>query len=242
MVIISIGMPRSGTLWRYNLVRDLVVADGGVDGLEIRRKYLLHLFLGPNNADINTLKAKRLIPAMLPALLGNKYVINTHSGPQPLVKELMRKGKIKAIYGYRDPRACILSMLEYSQRAKPNYSATFLALKDVNDAVNFMDEYMKIWEEWIEVGEALKVRYEDMLDDYQTVTDQIITYLGIDRSNPKVDEIVNTYLPGKRKEGGPRMHLQKGIAERFREAFPQEDQEFLVEVFAPYLAKMGYEA
>ena len=77
MVIINIGMPRSGTLWRYKLVRDLVIASGGKDGVQIRKKYFLNPFLSGLNADINTLSIKRLLPAMIPSVLGESYVLNT---------------------------------------------------------------------------------------------------------------------------------------------------------------------
>ena len=57
MLIINIGMPRSGTLWRYKIIRDLVVAAGGKDGSVIRKSYLLHPFyIGPERPHRYALK------------------------------------------------------------------------------------------------------------------------------------------------------------------------------------------
>lgn len=242
MLIISIGMPRSGTLWRYNLIRELIIANGGMDGLEIRQKFFLQKILGERNVDINTLKPRRLIPALIPSWLGKTYVANSHAGPRPMAERLVRKGKLKIIYGYRDPRACILSMLEYSQRVKANYSAAqFLQLNNVQEAVQFISLYLEVWDGWMEIDEVLKVRYEDMLSDYQSAFNRIVEYLGIEKGLPGLEKIAQNYLPRQLQEGGPTMHLEVGIAERFRDAFPKEDQDYLNEIFKPYLARMGYQ-
>lgn len=240
MVVINIGMPRSGTLWRYNLIKALVIASGGIDGLEIRKKFLLNAFIGGANADINTLKAKRLLPSLAPSLLGNSYVLNTHARPFNLAKSLVRRGKLKAVYGYRDPRDCILSMLEYSQRDLPNYGANFLKLKSAADGIRFMDLYLQIWEDWSHQENTLVLRYEDMLTDYDASVDTIISYLDLSLSTNQISQIKENYLPRQKPESGEHIHLETGIAQRAKSEFGAEDLEQLNQAFAPYLKKMGY--
>lgn len=241
MVVISIGMPRSGTLWRYNFIKTLVIANGGEDGVKIRKKFLLHPFIGELNADMNTLKAKRLIPALVPSFLGKDYALNTHSGPTPITASLIKSGKLKAIYGYRDPRDCILSMLEYSQRNRTHYSAPFLKLKDVTDSISFMRLYMQIWDDWTNLENVLVLRYEDMLTDFETTANKIINYLDLDLDPAKIAEIKADYQPRQIPSSGKKGHLETGVAHRSRKEFSPEQMEELNEAFAPYLKKMGYQ-
>jgi len=41
MLTFSVGMPRAGSGWYYNLTHDLVTATGGEDARLIRRRYHL---------------------------------------------------------------------------------------------------------------------------------------------------------------------------------------------------------
>ena len=240
MVVINIGMPRSGTLWRYNLIKALVIASGGQDGLDIRKKFLLKPFIGGANADMNTLKAKRLAPALYPSLLGKSYVLNTHARPFDLAKSLVSRGKLKAIYGYRDPRDCILSMLEYSQRSLPNYGANFLKLNSVADGIRFMGLYLQVWEDWFHLENTLILRYEDMLTNYETTVDQIISYLDLSLAPDLINQIKEKFLPQQKPDSGEHIHLETGVAERAKNEFSAQELAQMNDAFAPYLEKMGY--
>lgn len=239
MVILNIGMPRSGTLWRYKLIRDLVMAGGGTDGVDIRKRFRLQIFIGLPNADLNTTKLKRLFPASIPSFLGEKYVLNTHAEPSHYAKWLLRNGLLKAIYGYRDPRDCILSILEYSRRAYPQYSAQFLEIKSVSEAVDYMRTYMLAWEEWSNLEDTLVIRYEDMLENFDDTVDQIVDYLGVTISYESLEKIKQSYLP-QQKSPTERTHFIYGKANRFRDNFSAAEQEYLIKTYAPFLEKMGY--
>ena len=240
MVIINIGMPRSGTLWRYKLIRDLVIAGGGKDGVKIRKKYLLHPFISGLNADINTLSSNRLLPAAIPSFFGESYVLNTHSKPRPITNWLLKNKLAKAIYGYRDPRDCILSILEYSRRAKPQYSNVFRTIKNLPQAVDFMLKYLNIYEQWITAPGTLIVKYEIMLEEFDNTIHQIIQHLGLKIPQEKLNEVTARYLPSQRSQAGERTHFEHGIGQRFRQEFNLEELDYLAKKLGPYLEKMGY--
>ena len=80
-LIISAGMPRAGSGWCYNLIHDLVVAGGAQDARVIRQKYHLQRILTEVNCNISTLRINRILPVMVPVLMGNKFAIKTHAGP-----------------------------------------------------------------------------------------------------------------------------------------------------------------
>lgn len=223
------------------MINELVIAAGGQDGRVIRKRYLLQPLLLEVNLNINTLKAKRLAPVMVPALLGNKFVINTHASPMPLARWLMRRGMLKAIYGYRDPRAALLSAFEYGQRGYERYSAKeFLNLKNIDDAIDLLKFYVNVWAEWMACEQALQIRYEDMLTDYDREVERLLPFLGIEEVNEAVTEVVEKYRPGKVVKGHKGLHFEKGQAERFRKVFTEEQMAAVNAAFAPYLEKMGY--
>ncbi len=241
MLFINIGMPRSGTLWRYKLIRDLVIAGGGQDGTQIRKQYLLYPFISGLNADINTLSTKRLLPAMVPSLLGKSYTLNTHDGPSPFAYQMLQKGNIKAVYGYRDPRDCILSILEYSQRAYARYSAVFLELKTVEEATDFFQIYLDIWDEWEQAPNTLIIKYEMLLAEFNTTVDSIVSHLGLEIPQSKLIEVKEQFQPKQKPIKDHSTHFVHGVAHRYKQAFSADELSYLNNRLGPYLEKMGYE-
>ena len=241
MIIMNVGMPRSGTLWRYKLIRDLVIASGGKDGVQIRNKYFLQPFIGLPNADLNTITAKRLLPASIPSILGESYVLNSHAGPTNFSQYLIKTGNMKVIYGFRDPRDCILSILEYSGRALPQYSASFLKVQTVEDAIKFMEVYLEIWEGWRETENTLILRYEDMIENYDSCIERIISYLDLKLPGSKLSLIKSIYLPKQKPKEGVKIHFEHGKVNRFRDNFNQNELETLNNSYQQLLIKMGYE-
>ena len=165
---ISAGMPRAGSGWYYNLVHDLVVSSGGQNAREIREKFYLQNLLTEVNCNISTLKTLRLTPVLIPALLGNRFVVKTHAGPTGYSNWLNNIGRISVIYIYRDPRAALLSAYEYGQRANgENRKNAFYQIKSLDDAAEFMQFYVRIWEEWSRADEVLIVRYEHLIEEFE---------------------------------------------------------------------------
>jgi len=240
MVIINIGMPRSGTLWRYKLIRDLVIAGGGKDGMHIRKKYFLAPVIFPPNADLNTTSVKRLAPAIIPSIFGETYVLNSHAGPSKLAMFLIRIGAVKVVYGYRDPRDCILSILEYSLRALPQYSNEFLHINTLEKAVKYFENYINIWEEWTKVGKILVLKYEEMHSNYELSVENIIRYLNLEIPEKKISQITQLYLPKQKPQEGIKIHFEHGRTNRFREKFNEDELSYLNETFQDVLHKMKY--
>ena len=236
MIVLSLGMPRAGSGWHYNLIHDLVVASGGQDARLIRRRYLLSLILTEVNCNIGALTAKRLLPVLLPSLLGNTFAIKAHAGPTPLALRLIRVGRIRATYIYRDPRAALLSAFEYGQRGASGFShlATF------EDALRFMDEYVRIWDAWTVVPQVLSARYEDLFSDYAAEIARLLSFLDVDAQDPSIQAVVEKYGPGQAAQGDKGLHFFKGQPERFRTALAPEQLAACNRLFAPYLERMGY--
>lgn len=243
MLILSVGMPRAGSGWHYNLVHDLVVADHHQDAREIRSKYHLENFLTEVNCNIGTLSAKRLLPVLAPSLLGNTFAIKAHAGPSSTALALIKKNLICATYIYRDPRDALLSAYEHGQRSRADgQNNAFAELNTFEDALKFMQQYLAIWNAWSQQERVLCSKYEDLLENYSDQIHPLLNHLSIDANNPQVMDVVNRYRPQHSQQADQRgLHFRKGRIGRFREVFNPEQQAALNQSFAPFLERMGYE-
>lgn len=241
MIVLSVGMPRAGSGWHYNLIHDLMKTTGAVDAREIREKYGLQKILTEVNCNISMLSARRLAMVSIPALLGNTFVIKAHSSPTNASRLLSSLGLLRITYIYRDPRDAMLSAYDFGQRAltkgRPN---AFSHLSDFDKSVEFMMEYVRIWEKWINEKNVLLARYEDLLINYAEESVRLTEYLKLDMSRPEVQKVIETYRPGV-NEGQQGLHFFKGKIGRFRDFYDEGQKQILTNKLASYLPRMGYE-
>jgi len=241
MIVLSVGMPRAGSGWHYNLIHDLMKTTGCADARDIREQYRLQGILTEVNCNIGVLSLRRLVLVTVPALAGKTFVIKAHAGPTVWSRLLSMIGLLRATYIYRDPRDAMLSAFDYGQRAltkgRPN---AFSHLSDFDKSLAFIQDYVHIWEKWQAEKGVLIARYEELLQDYDTESTRLVEFLKINGSKPEVQEVIERYRPGK-AEGQQGLHFYKGKIGRFRESYSPEQQTVLAGQFGPYLQKMGYE-
>jgi hypothetical protein len=241
MIVLSVGMPRAGSGWHYNVIHDLMATTGCADARDIREKYRLHKILTEVNCNIGVLSARRLAMVTVPALAGNTFVIKAHAGPSTWSRLLEAVGLLRVTYIYRDPRDAMLSAFDFGQRAldkgRPN---AFSHLTDFQKTLDFMTEYVHIWERWMGEKTPLIARYEDLLLNYDAEVTRLVGFLKFDGSRPEVQAVIAKYRPEK-GEGQQGLHFFKGKIGRFRDSYSQEEQKAMAERFGPALKKMGYE-
>jgi len=241
MIVLSVGMPRAGSGWHYNLIHDLMKTTGCADARDIRERYRLQNILTEVNCNIGVLSARRLGMVALPGLI-NTFVIKAHAAPTNTSRLLSALGLLRITYIYRDPRDAMLSAYDFGQRAlvkgRPN---AFSHLADFEKSVDFMMEYVRIWEKWVKEKNVLIARYEDLLMNYEDESAKLAGFLNLDRSWPEVKAVIENYRPDS-AEGQQGLHYYKGRIGRFRESYNEEQKMVLKERLGAYLARMDYEA
>jgi hypothetical protein len=241
MIVLSVGMPRAGSGWHYNLVHDLMKTTGCADARDIRERYRLQNVLTEVNCNIGVLSARRLSLVALPALVGNTFVIKAHAGPTSASRLLQRLGLLRITYIYRDPRDAMLSAFDYGQRAiKKGRPNAFSHLTDFPRSVDFVMEYIHIWEKWMKEKNVLTARYEDLLTDYDNEVTRLVGFLTLNGSRADVQKVIGRYRPGA-AEGQQGLHFFKGKIGRFRDSYTAEEQAMLRDKLGPYLQRMRYE-
>ncbi|MBV6403004.1 MAG: hypothetical protein CNIPEHKO_03326 [Anaerolineales bacterium] len=242
MIVLSVGMPRAGSGWHYNLIHDLMKTTGCADVRDIREKYKLQKILTEVNCNIGVLSARRLGMVAIPALMGNTFVIKAHAGPTTTSRLFQRVGLLHITYIYRDPRDAMLSAFDFGQRAlqkgRPN---AFSHLTDFDKSLAFIMDYVRIWEKWTREKNVLIARYEDLLTNYDSEAMRLVEFLRLRADQPDVQKVIEAFRPEK-GEGQQGLHFFKGRIGRFRESYSAEQQTILKETMGAYLARMGYEA
>jgi|SRR5687768_11119907 len=241
MIILSVGMPRAGSGWHYNLIHNLMKTAGAVDASVIREKYRLQGILTEVNNNIGVLSARRLGMMTLPALMGNTFVIKAHAGPTSTSRLLQGLGLLRITYIYRDPRDAMLSAFEYGQRGlqrgRPN---AFSHLTDFQKSLDFIMDYVRIWQRWTREKNMSFTRYEDLQRDYDNEVSRLVKFLKLNRDRPEVQKVIEGYRQPV-VDGQKGLHFNKGKIGRFREVYSPEQQATLKERMSPFLPRMGYE-
>jgi hypothetical protein len=248
MIVLSVGMPRAGSGWHYNLIHDLMQTTNCAEARDIRVKYRLQNILTEVNCNIGVLSMRRMGMVTLPALMGNTFVIKAHAAPSLSSHLLQNLGLLRTTYIYRDPRDAMLSAFDYGQRAlqkgRPN---AFSHLTDFEKSLEFIMEYVHIWEKWMEEKNALIARYEDLLMNYDSEVMHLVRFLKLDgdrlgvEGEAAVQKVIDAYRPGTADASQQGLHFFKGRIGRFREVYSAEQQTILKDKLTPYLTRMGYE-
>ena len=241
MIILSVGMPRAGSGWYYNLTNDLMLASGAQDAHQIRQRYRLQGILTEVNCNIGALTPRRITAVMIPSLLGNTFVIKAHAALTPYARFMIQRELIRPSYIYRDPRDAMLSVMENGQRAlqrgQPN---AFSPFAEFEAALHFMVEYLHIWESWMGCQQVLLVKYEDLLLDYETETGKLMEFLALDRNQLQIQALIEKYRPEKAQPDQKGIHFSHGKIGRFRQKMSPEQQALMADRLSAYLVRMGY--
>ncbi len=241
MIILAVGMPRAGSGWHYNLTHDLMRIAGAADSREIRDRYRLESILTEVNCNIGILSLRRLTKVMLPAGLRETFTIKLHAGPTRWARMLIMSGQIKPTYIYRDPRDALLSAFEYGERARAEGRANaFSPLHTIDQAIDFIAEYVGYWSAWMDIPRCHSLRYEDLKGHYTEEANRLARFLGPDPASVDTAAVIERYRPEQARAIDQGLHFVKGLSGRYRTALTAEQQQRCLDRFGKTIEKMGY--
>jgi hypothetical protein len=241
MIILAVGMPRAGSGWHFNLTHGLVVAGGGSDSREVRTRYRLESILTRVNCNIGVLSLRRLARVVFPAGTRETFTVKLHAGPTRTSRVLIRLGALRPTFIYRDPRDALISAYEYGERARAaGKSNAFSPLTSLDAAIEFIQEYVGYWSDWMAVPGCHTLRYEDLKSDYEAEAARLAVYLGLDPEAAVISAAIETYRPEKASSASRGLHFVHGRSARYLEILSPAQQQRCLDLFGSELEKMGY--
>ncbi|MFQ5570585.1 MAG: sulfotransferase domain-containing protein [Rhodothermales bacterium] len=247
MVVLSVGMRKSGTGWYFNMTNDLLQAAGGQDVHQIRNMPSLRSIIRGNNCKVGELTVRKLVRLTLPHFTGHTYVVKTHAGPSISLRAFTATGTVKVTYQYRDPRDIVLSALEHAEAARrAGIHIDLVRLNTLDDSIQMVKRELARWEHWMRHPRVLKVRYEDLIADTMGELRRLVDFLSLDVPEASLQAIVQRYQKKEYAKTleqpiiGNRLHFNKGIPGRFREEMSPQARALCERHLGPYLRKMGY--
>jgi hypothetical protein len=212
--------------------KSLIAEDSSHNGLEAWQQY--------NNGSI-------FIPSVedrhIEVLLSiertfGSFVIKMHRPPEDATKRLVREFNAKVTVCFRDPRDIVLSAIDHGVRTRrgEDPSGAFGDIHSVEDGAKAFKLWSKIYYGWKEFGEALIIRYEDLMRDGLSSLRQLVDFLGLAISEEVIREIRDEH---ERKKTSA-WNFNKGTSERWRSEMSLQQLATCNEMLADDITRMGY--
>ena len=215
-LIIAHGQPKSGSTFLWQIAIAAAACANGSPQHQYRKTIFPPEVEPPDFVPQPTDEIIDTINGHLPD--GKYYVLKTHGNITPNIAEGVKGNGLMAFTSFRDPRDCVLSMLDagIKDRAKSN-DRLFAKLLDVKDTLKRVKAGWSRTREWTKSAGVLKIPYYLTTHDQDRVIELICARIGLARFVSNVQE--------KFREGGRESitEFNKGIPDRFFDAMSVVD-------------------
>jgi len=242
VIIISAGIPKSGTAWYFNLTNDLLVAAGAQDAREIQLRYHLQSILLGRNCLFHARSIQKF-RILVPSLLGNTFAIKVHGSPGKFNRLILRARMARSTLIYRDPRDIAVSLFDHAERLrqKGKYNHPFAEVDSIDAAIWMAKEWLLDWDAWKMQDGTLMTHYEDLVNDPVQEMLRLRDYLHLDVPATVINDLAEKHQPGSDSRMKKRYHFNRGKVGRYKTVFTAEQDALCRECFSGTLERMGYQ-
>ncbi|MBP7460320.1 MAG: sulfotransferase domain-containing protein [Candidatus Delongbacteria bacterium] len=242
LLVISAGMPKSGSAYIYNIINQLMIQSGMSDGGDIKERFHLEMLLkGTNNRiDINCRKID-MVRLWLISLMYKSFAVKTHLHPDRIPKWMIRLGLIKIIYIYRDPRDVLVSAMDRGKKEiAGNREGYFTRCVDFDAALLEVKRWIQNGQAYLKLNKALIVRYEELHDHPEVCLQRIAAFLRLRVSPLVAPKILYQFSADNPEVPGGKLNLNQARIGRYKDALSAEQQKVLMEVLGTSIRELGY--
>lgn len=220
MIVVSFGVPKSGSTLAFEMTRAILELNGFAQDR-------LAVGLVVPEADINHQRdwSDDLMTRLFDATRGTKVVIKTHETPSAmspaLLVEALEAGDLKIHVVYRDPRDAIVSMIDQGVKVRQGGPLIQRSIRGVDEAIVRLGRPLVYLRQWGSFP-SLKLQYEKFAFDADAGPRLIADDLGMTADPAEVWERVNRRFTQK-NVARPQRHateLWPHEAARIERAFP----------------------
>lgn len=212
MIVISYGIPKSGSTLAFEMAKAILEIDGSP------QRRVDDKLLGQTEHGVNFVRewTDDRLGRLLEATRGSWLVVKTHAPPAYLstdvVLDAIAGGELRIHVVFRDPRDTVVSMVDHGIRARQNNTRGFSTIRGIEDAIAGLSAHMEYFRRWGSYP-SLKLAYEEFAFDPSVGPSRIADDLGVAVDPARVWEMVE------------RRFTQRSVArpERYRtELWPDE--------------------
>lgn len=235
MLVISYGIPKSGSTLAYEVIRGVLMSAGHdhevfrndrLDGDERQARGIKRNFIASIDRDA-------VEEAMAQVPPGRVVAVKTHSPFAPdlfrWLEELQQKRAIQVIASYRDPRDICLSLMDAGERSRQKGKTAFSAVGDIEKAAENVKRRIVAFRRWAALKGTLRLNYDDVAFDTDKAIDAIEATLGVKCDRAEV-----------MRYAFEEAHTLKNKARRHRyeDELDDEQKEFLRKTFKNFIRKV----
>jgi hypothetical protein len=240
MLIVSAGMPKSGSAYFYNVLNGLLVAAGFPDARAIKDKYGLTGVMRWHNNNVDV-RLSLLLRLWLISRREGPFVVKTHAAPQPGMRLLTSLRWIRVVYTYRDPRDVLLSAIDHGQKIlEAGEDHTFASLVVFDKAFAAVQTWLETWRAYHAMPNVLGVKYEDLLADPIRTLRDCEAFLDLDVTDEARTAVLWQYNRDNPQAVREQMHLNKAVAFRYRTEMSPDQRRRFRDALGNTLRAMGY--
>ena len=241
MIVISAGMPKSGSAYVYNILNELEYTAGNSDARQIKVRYNLEHLMKWHNNNIGSLTFKKLFRLWQISLRHGVFVVKTHAPPTRASKVMNKLGMIEIVYCYRDPRDALISAVDHAKQIiDKGENHSFANMIDFDTAIDRVKGWLNIWKEYNNMSDVYMLKYESLIHNQADSVKEIENFLGICIDDQKRKEILWKYSKDNIQGERSGLHFNKAITKRFGSEMTQEQKKRCQMEFAEYLEQMAY--
>ena len=188
MLIISYGIPKTGSTLAFELVRGLLVNAGFAQDFHYNDRPGAHRTRGKRGF-LTTVSRERIEDLIAQIGPDRRIAVKTHAAFEPemfaWLEDLQQKREIQVIASYRDPRDIALSVMDAGKRArarllvKPDSGKAFSSVQDLDHAAKNIAVRIVQFRRWAALKGSLRVNYDDVAFEPLKVIDAMERALGV---------------------------------------------------------------
>ncbi len=244
-IIFITSLPKSGSTWLSNMC-------SGLDGFDLFAPVKWNIYITEEWDDSRW----DLETDIFKEFRNKLAVIRGHTWAIPKNLNVLTQSNLKYIIGVRDPRDKLISEYWHSRNFPRHWAHKQAHEQSIEEFISYKLEsgefeketlnWIRNWLENRDSKKSIVIRYEDMLNNPNTVLEKIFNFLGFKIEQKKIENIIeiNSFdkITGrKRGENNDTKFVRKGVSGEWKTIFSKEQKLLFSKIGEDVIENLGYQ-
>lgn len=245
-IIFITSLPKSGSTWLSNMC-------SGLDGFDLFAPVKWNIYITEEWDDSRW----DLETDIFKEFRNKLAVIRGHTWAIPKNLNVLTQSNLKYIIGVRDPRDKLISEYWHSRNFPRHWAHKQAHEQSIEEFISYKLEsgefeketlnWIRNWLENRDLTKSIVIRYEDMLNNPNTVLEKIFNFLGFKIEQKKIENIIeiNSFdkITGrKRGENNDTKFVRKGVSGEWKTIFSKEQKLLFSKIGEDVIENLGYQS